>query len=107
VDGTIGNRLASRTLTLTRTAQSDRQEVRQMPQTFYDLCEGPIPGLRLPLNAWEVLQRENITTLDQLKAVADRIERFEGIGHRTAQAIRAELTRLAASDGKPHDNGRP
>jgi hypothetical protein len=38
---------------------------------------GPIDGLRLPLRAWKVLQREHITTLDQLRAAAGRIERFE------------------------------
>jgi hypothetical protein len=70
-----------------------------MPQTFYDLCEGPIPGLRLPLNAWWALKRENITTLGRLKAVAEQIEGFTGIGPKTAQAIRAELTRVAALEG--------
>jgi DNA-directed RNA polymerase alpha subunit len=81
--------------------------MKQMPMAFYEVREGPIPGLRLPLNAWKVLRRENITSLDQLRAVAEEIERFEGIGRKTAQAIRAELTRLAASDGQPPDKGQP
>src|SRR4051812_17929522 len=78
-----------------------------MPHSLFDPCEGPIPGLRLPLNAWKALQRENITTLDQLKAVADEIERFEGIGRKTAQAIRAELTRLEALEGQISNKDQP
>jgi DNA-directed RNA polymerase alpha subunit len=55
---------------------------------------GPIDGLRLPLRAWKVLQREHITTLDQLRAAAGRIERFENIGSKTARTIRTELARM-------------
>ena len=66
-----------------------------MHKGLFDDCEGPIRGLRLPLNAWNVLHRENITTLFQLTAVADRIEQFPGIGAKTALAIRVELGRVA------------
>jgi hypothetical protein len=59
---------------------------------------GPIQGLRLPRNAWHALQRQNITTLDQLRAMADRVHRFEGIGPKTAQIIRAELARVIPSE---------
>ena len=52
----------------------------------FDDCEGPIRDLRLPLNAWNVLDREDITTLAQLTAIADRIERLPGIGAKTALA---------------------
>jgi DNA-directed RNA polymerase alpha subunit len=56
---------------------------------------GPIEGLRLPRRAWTMLERENITTLDQLKAVANGIERVvPGIGRKMAQIIRAELVRI-------------
>jgi hypothetical protein len=41
------------------------------------------------------LRRENIVTLKRLKAVAYRIERFTGVGVKTAQAVRAELARVA------------
>ena len=41
---------------------------------FYDTCAGPIEGLYLPPIAWEVLQRENIQTLDQFRASADQLE---------------------------------
>jgi hypothetical protein len=62
---------------------------------------GPIKGLRLPPNAWYVLRRENIRTIHQLRAIAGRIERFEGIGAKTAQAIRAELSRTAPFEEHP------
>ena len=57
-------------------------------------CLGPIRDLRLPPKAWYVLRRENITTMSKLRAVADRLERVDGIGSKLAQAIRAELTRV-------------
>ncbi len=47
---------------------------------FYDTYAGPIAGLYLPLIAWEVLQRENIQTMDELRANADRLEQFDGLG---------------------------
>ena len=53
---------------------------------FYDTCEGPIEGLYLPPVAWEVLRRENIQTLDQLRANADQLEQFDGLV-RIAQVI--------------------
>jgi hypothetical protein len=71
---------------------------------------GPIDGLRLPKRAWKVLQQENITTLDRLRAVADRIERFDNIGHKTALTIRAELARMKPRAKPRHyrgDWGRP
>jgi hypothetical protein len=76
---------------------SSRKE-KQMLKGLYEDCEGPIRGLRLPLNAWNVLHRENITTLPQLIAIADRIERLPGVEVKTALAIRAELGRIALLD---------
>jgi hypothetical protein len=73
---------------------SNRKE-EQMHKGFFADCEGPIRGLRLPLNAWNVLQRESIATLPQLTAIADRIERLPGIGAKTALAIGVELGRIA------------
>jgi hypothetical protein len=69
-----------------------------MSRYAWQVRKGPIPGLRLPHHAWTVLERDNITTLDQLKAVADRIERIPGAGSKTAEAIRAELARVMASE---------
>jgi hypothetical protein len=62
-------------------------------------CPGLIKDLRQPPKAWYVLRRENITTMSKLRAVADRLERVDGIGSKLAQAIRAELTRV-----KPPEN---
>jgi Holliday junction resolvasome RuvABC DNA-binding subunit len=61
----------------------------------YETCEGPLEGLFLPCFAWAVLRREDIHTIGQLRAVAGQLERFDGIGSKTAQAIRVELDRVA------------
>ncbi len=73
----------------------------------YETCEGPIGGLYLPSNAWEALHRENIGTLDQLRANAGWLELYEGIGPKTAQVIRLELARVAALEGNTSDEGQP
>ena len=62
----------------------------------YEISDGPIHGLYLPQRAWEVLDREHIRTVDQLRAVVCRLEKFEGVGSITAQTIRLELDRVAA-----------
>ena len=62
---------------------------------FYDTCAGPIEGLYLPPIAWEVLRRENIQTLDQLRANADQLEQFDGISDRMAELIRLALAYVA------------
>ncbi|ANY77193.1 hypothetical protein BB934_02330 [Microvirga ossetica] len=62
---------------------------------FYDTCAGHIEGLYLPPVAWEVLRRENIQTLDQLRANADQLEQFDGISVRIAQVIRLALAYVA------------
>jgi hypothetical protein len=59
--------------------------------------EGPIAGLRLPIAIWYSLQGEGITTINQLQAVADRLEELIGIGPKFARLIREELARAAAS----------
>jgi DNA-directed RNA polymerase alpha subunit len=73
---------------------------KRMSKGLFEDCEGPIRGLRLPLNAWNALDRENITTLSQLIAIADRVERLPGIGAKTALAIRGELARIALPDAQ-------
>ncbi|GEO18807.1 DNA-directed RNA polymerase subunit alpha C-terminal domain-containing protein [Microvirga aerophila] len=62
---------------------------------------GPIEGLRLSHRVWEILRRENIQTFDQLKASADRLERFEGIGPKAAQQIRQEIARVTSLEEQP------
>ena len=51
----------------------------------------------MPRLAWDVFQRENIQTIDQLKAVADQLEGFDGFGPITVRVIRQELDRVAAA----------
>ncbi len=76
---------------------------------FYDTCSGPIRGLYLPVGAWDVLHRENIETLDQLRTSADQLEQFNGITVRMAQVIRQALAQVAPSEEqtestKQHDS---
>ena len=73
-----------------------------MPR-FYDTCAGPIRDLYLPPVAWDVLRRENIGTMDQLRAHADRLEQFDGIEARMAEVIRHALAHFAPSEGQPLD----
>jgi len=73
----------------------------------YETCEGPIGGLYLPPNAWEALCRENIETLDQLKASVGWLELVKGIEPKTAQGIRLELARVAPFEGHSSNEGQP
>jgi hypothetical protein len=67
-----------------------------MPNHFNDRWGGSIRGLRLPLQVWNNLRNENITTINQLRAAAGRLERLVGIGPKAAQIIREELARVSA-----------
>jgi endonuclease III len=68
-----------------------------VPQGKWERFGGPIRGLRLPLNAWDALRAEGITTIGQLREVADRLETLPGIGPKTAQLIREELACVMAA----------
>jgi hypothetical protein len=70
-------------------------------------CRGLIGGLLLHPRAWYVLRRENINTLNKLRAVADRLEQFHGVGPETARAIRAELARVGSAADGDLTSGRP
>ncbi len=59
-----------------------------------DCVSGPITGLRLPRYAWEGLRKHGITSVDQLRAASDRLERLERFGPKTAQLVRLELARI-------------
>jgi hypothetical protein len=72
-----------------------------MPHGKWERYGGPTRGLRLPLNAWDALQRESITTIEQLRAVADRLETLPRIGPKTAHLIREELARVTAASKPP------
>jgi hypothetical protein len=62
---------------------------------------GPIKGFWLPQRVWAGLVEEGITTLEQLRAIADRLETIPGIGPKSAQVIREQLVRLDAPDREP------
>jgi hypothetical protein len=70
-----------------------------MPNHFDERWLGPIRGLRLPLTVWNTLMDEGITTLDQLRAIADQLERLPGIGSKMARVTREELARASAPEG--------
>jgi hypothetical protein len=70
-----------------------------MPDHFNSRWGGPIRGLCLPLRVWNTLRDEGITTLDELRAVADRLELLPGIGVKMAQITREELARVSAPEG--------
>lgn len=61
---------------------------------IYHTCAGSIRGLFLSPSAWELLRRENIQTVDQLRTHADRLEQFKGIEAKTARVIRQALARF-------------
>ena len=68
-----------------------------MPR-YYDTCAGPIDGLYLPPIAWDLLQRENIQTLEQLADLADRLEQVDGIEPRMTEVIREALVCVASPE---------
>ena len=70
-----------------------------MPNHFNERWEGPIKGLRLPLIVWNTLMDEGITTLDELRAIAEQLERLPGIGSKMARVTREELARASAPSG--------
>jgi hypothetical protein len=74
-----------------------------MPNHFNDGSGGPIRGLHLclPFTVWCSLRDEGVTTIDELRAVADRLERLPGIGTKTAQVIREELARASSPEEDP------
>lgn len=80
-----------------------------MPNDAWKICWGPIPGLLLPQYTWHVLESENVTTIDQLQSMADKIEMLvPGIGPKSGEVIRAELARIGAFEPKasPEANRR-
>jgi hypothetical protein len=61
---------------------------------IYHTCAGSIRGLFLSPSAWEVLRRENIQTVDQLRIHAEQLEQLDGIEATTAHVIRQALARF-------------
>jgi hypothetical protein len=71
-----------------------------MPTHYDERWGGPIRGLRLPLTIWNSLRDEGITTIARLEAIADRLEKLDGIGPKAARIIREELARVSAPRGQ-------
>jgi hypothetical protein len=67
-----------------------------MPTHYDERWGGPIRGLRLPLTIWNSLRDEGITTISRLQAIADQLEKLDGIGPKLARIIREELARVSA-----------
>jgi DNA integrity scanning protein DisA with diadenylate cyclase activity len=71
-----------------------------MPTHHDERWGGPIRGLRLPLTIWNSLRDEGITTISRLQAIADQLEKLDGIGPKAARIIREELARVSAPRGQ-------
>jgi hypothetical protein len=95
------NNCRSAPIVWTNSAPSERY--MQMLNHYHERWEGPIRGLRLPLAAWNRLMDEGITTIDELKAAADRLERIPRIGSKTARLIREEIARISAPEERSSD----
>jgi hypothetical protein len=67
-----------------------------MPHSPTRSCDDPFDGLLLPLNAWKALKDAQVTTLEQLRALAPMLDRIPSIDPETAQILKDRLGRLAA-----------
>ena len=67
---------------------------------IYHTCAGSIRGLFLSPSGWEVLRRENIQTIAQLRDHVGRLEQFDGIDATMAQVIRQGLARFVPCEGE-------
>jgi hypothetical protein len=56
--------------------------------------DDPFDGLCLPISAWKALESAQVASLDQLRAMAPRIEQVPGIGPDIACVIRDRLERF-------------
>ena len=67
-----------------------------MPQGCSQNRDDPFGGLLLPVSAWKALEDAQITSLEQLEALAPLIDQIRSIDPETAQIIKDRLERLAA-----------
>ena len=74
---------------------------------IFDTYPGPISGLYLPRMAWNVLRQEGIRTIDQLSAIADRLEHFAGIEPGMANVVRQALACAALREECTPFEGQP
>jgi hypothetical protein len=66
-----------------------------MPRSPSQNPDDPFDGLLLPMSAWKALEDAKITSLEQLKTIAPRLEQIQGMDPETAQIIKDRLARLA------------
>ena len=67
-----------------------------MPRSPSQNPDDPFDGLLLPMSAWKALEDAKITSLDQLKTIAPRLEQIQDMDPETAQIIKDRLDHLAA-----------
>jgi hypothetical protein len=67
-----------------------------MPRSPSQNPDEPFDGLLLPMSAWKALEDAKISSLEQLKTIAPRLEQIRGMNPETAQIIKDRLDRLAA-----------
>jgi hypothetical protein len=66
-----------------------------MPRSPSQNPDDPFDGLLLPMSAWKALEKAKISSLEQLKTIAPRLEQIRGMAPGTAQIIKDRLDRLA------------
>lgn len=66
-----------------------------MPRSPSHNPDDPFDDLLMPMSAWKALEEARITSLDQLKTIAPRLEQFTGMDPESAQVIRDRLDRMA------------
>jgi len=77
-----------------------------MPRSPTRFCDDPFGGLLLPMGAWKALDDAHVPNLEQLRALAPRLDRIPGMDPDTAQIIKDRLGRLAAwPPGEPCGSG--
>lgn len=67
-----------------------------MPRSPSQNPDDPFDGLLLPMSAWKVLENAKISSLEQLKTIAPRLEQIQGMDPETARIIKDRLDRLSA-----------
>ncbi len=67
-----------------------------MPRSPSHNPDDPFAGLLLPMSAWKALEDAKITSLEQLKTIAPRLEHIRGMDPEIAQVIKDRLDRLSA-----------
>jgi hypothetical protein len=67
-----------------------------MPRSPSQNPDDPFDGLLLPMSAWKALEDAKISTLEQLKIIAPRLEQISGMDPETARIIKDRLEGLAA-----------